>query len=73
MEELMISDGKVATANFGEYKIPTIKDVPPFKSSVTEQPHGAATCGAIAMNLDSGSILRLTLPVLIYDERCQAG
>ncbi|HLN83298.1 MAG TPA: xanthine dehydrogenase family protein molybdopterin-binding subunit, partial [Candidatus Binatia bacterium] len=41
MEELMISDGKVATANFGEYKIPTIKDVPPFKSSVTEQPHGA--------------------------------
>jgi nicotinate dehydrogenase medium molybdopterin subunit len=41
MEELAISDGKVATANFGEYKIPTIKDVPPLKSSVTERPHGA--------------------------------
>src|SRR5262245_4642197 len=41
MEQLIISDGKVATTHFGEYKIPTIKDVPPFKSSVTEQPHGA--------------------------------
>jgi CO/xanthine dehydrogenase Mo-binding subunit len=40
MEHLMISDGKVATANFGEYKIPTIKDVPVFKTSVTEKPTG---------------------------------
>ena len=28
MEQMMIADGKVATTNFGEYKIPTIKDVP---------------------------------------------
>ncbi len=41
MEHVIISDGKVATANFGEYKIPTVKDVPPFKSSVMEQPKGA--------------------------------
>ena len=41
MEHLMINDGKVTTTNFGEYKIPTIKDIPPFKSSVTEQPKGA--------------------------------
>jgi CO/xanthine dehydrogenase Mo-binding subunit len=41
MEELIVNDGKVATTHFGEYKIPTMKDVPPFKSSVTEQPHGA--------------------------------
>jgi CO/xanthine dehydrogenase Mo-binding subunit len=41
MEQVMISDGKVSTTNFGEYKIPTIKDVPPFRSSVTEQPQGA--------------------------------
>jgi CO/xanthine dehydrogenase Mo-binding subunit len=27
-EELMFEDGKVATANFGEYKIPNIRDVP---------------------------------------------
>jgi CO/xanthine dehydrogenase Mo-binding subunit len=41
MEQVMINDGKVSTTNFGEYKIPTIKDVPPFRSSVTEQPQGA--------------------------------
>ncbi|MBI2183305.1 MAG: xanthine dehydrogenase family protein, partial [Deltaproteobacteria bacterium] len=41
MEQLIIADGKVATTNFGEYKIPTIKDVPRFKSSVSEQPKGA--------------------------------
>jgi CO/xanthine dehydrogenase Mo-binding subunit len=41
MEQLIIADGKVATTNFGEYKIPTIKDVPAFKSSVSEQPEGA--------------------------------
>jgi CO/xanthine dehydrogenase Mo-binding subunit len=40
MEQVIINDGKVATTNFGEYKIPTIKDVPAFKGSVTEQPHG---------------------------------
>jgi len=41
MEQVIINDGKVATTHFGEYKIPTIKDVPPFRSSVTEQPQGA--------------------------------
>ncbi|MBI3065403.1 MAG: xanthine dehydrogenase family protein molybdopterin-binding subunit [Deltaproteobacteria bacterium] len=41
MEQIIIADGKVATTNFGEYKIPTIKDVPRFKSSVSEQPKGA--------------------------------
>ena len=41
MEEVIINDGKVATTHFGEYKIPTIKDVPVFKGSVSEAPHGA--------------------------------
>ena len=41
MEQLVISDGKVATTNFGEYKIPTMKDVPVFKSSVTEISKGS--------------------------------
>jgi nicotinate dehydrogenase medium molybdopterin subunit len=41
MEQVIISDGKVSTTNFGEYKIPTPADVPPFRSSVTERPQGA--------------------------------
>src|SRR6476660_1873872 len=55
MEELMISDGKVATANFGEYKIPTIKDGPPFKSSVTEEPHGAGPYNSMPIG-ETGNI-----------------
>ncbi len=41
MEQLIINEGKVVTTNFGEFKIPTIKDVPAFRSSVTEQRKGA--------------------------------
>ncbi|MBI4526555.1 MAG: xanthine dehydrogenase family protein molybdopterin-binding subunit [Deltaproteobacteria bacterium] len=35
-EHLMFEDGKVATGNLGEYKIPTIRDVPPLKTVVLE-------------------------------------
>jgi len=41
MEHLMISDGKVTTTHFGDYKIPTIKDVPAFKTLVMEKSKGA--------------------------------
>ncbi|MEK7783268.1 MAG: molybdopterin cofactor-binding domain-containing protein, partial [Candidatus Binatota bacterium] len=49
MEQLMIEDGKVATANFGDYKIPTIKDIPPFKTSVTENPRGSGPYNSMAI------------------------
>jgi CO/xanthine dehydrogenase Mo-binding subunit len=49
MEELIINDGKVSTTHFGEYKIPTIRDVPPFKSAVTERPKGAGPYDSMAI------------------------
>jgi CO/xanthine dehydrogenase Mo-binding subunit len=49
MEELIIADGKVSTTHFGEYKIPTIRDVPSFKSSVTERPKGAGPYDSMAI------------------------
>ena len=55
MEEVIINDGKVATTHFGEYKIPTIRDVPPFKSSVTEQPHGAGPYNSMPIG-ETGNI-----------------
>jgi putative selenate reductase molybdopterin-binding subunit len=78
MEELPIADGKVATANFGEYKIPTIKDVPPFRSSVFERAQGAGpyasmpigetanvpTAAAIANAVEDACGVRITsLPI----------
>jgi putative selenate reductase molybdopterin-binding subunit len=78
MEQVTISDGKVATTNFGEYKIPTIKDVPVFKSSVAERPKGAGpydsmpigetanvpTAAAIANAVEDACGVRITsLPI----------
>jgi CO/xanthine dehydrogenase Mo-binding subunit len=78
MEQLIINDGKVATTNFGEYKIPTIKDVPAFRSSVAERPEGAGpynsmpigetanipTAAAIANAVEDACGVRITsLPI----------
>ena len=75
---MIISDGKVATTHFGEYKIPTIKDVPVFKGSVTQEPHGAGpydsmpigetgnipTAAAIANAVEDACGVRITsLPI----------
>lgn len=40
MEHLMIEEGKVVTVNFGDYKIPSIKDIPHLVTSVSERPKG---------------------------------
>jgi CO/xanthine dehydrogenase Mo-binding subunit len=32
MEELKVEDGRVTTLSFGDYKIPTTMDIPPFKT-----------------------------------------
>jgi CO/xanthine dehydrogenase Mo-binding subunit len=78
MEQIIIADGKVATTNFGEYKIPTIRDVPAFKSSVSEHPEGAgpynsmpigetaniATAAAIANAVEDACGVRIkSLPI----------
>lgn len=49
MEHLVIEDAKVATAHFGEYKIPTIQDIPPMKTVVTEIPKGAGPYNSMAI------------------------
>ena len=35
MEQPVIEDGKVVTANFGDYKIPWIRDIPDLVTSVS--------------------------------------
>ena len=49
MEHLIIEDGKVVTANFGDYKIPTIMDIPPLETSVTEIPKGPGPYNSMAI------------------------
>jgi CO/xanthine dehydrogenase Mo-binding subunit len=39
-EELVVDEGKVATVNLGDYKIPTIKDIPELQTVVLESASG---------------------------------
>jgi CO/xanthine dehydrogenase Mo-binding subunit len=40
MEEVLFADGRVASVNFGDYKIPTIRDIPKLEKIVSETPVG---------------------------------
>jgi CO/xanthine dehydrogenase Mo-binding subunit len=48
MEELAIQDGRVATANLGEYKVPCALDIPPFRTVLLRDPSGPGPLGAKA-------------------------
>jgi CO/xanthine dehydrogenase Mo-binding subunit len=49
MEQLRVEDGKVVTANFGDYKIPTIKDIPVMKTCVAQIPQGPGPYNSMAI------------------------
>jgi CO/xanthine dehydrogenase Mo-binding subunit len=54
-EEILLEDGRVGTLNLGEYKLPSIADVPPLRTvlSVTDNgwgPFGAKAVGELANN-----------------------
>ena len=49
MEHLTLEDGKVTTANFGDYKIPTIKDIPVMNTSIREISQGPGPYNSMAI------------------------
>ena len=40
MEELSVEDGQVTSLSFGDYKIPTIRDIPPLQTVLIESDSG---------------------------------
>jgi carbon-monoxide dehydrogenase large subunit len=49
-EEVLFDGGRVSTTHFGEFKIPTIMDIPPLKTSVMETvPHGPGPYNSLAI------------------------
>jgi CO/xanthine dehydrogenase Mo-binding subunit len=40
MEELRVEDGRVTTLSFGDYKIPTMRDIPPLKTVILDSGSG---------------------------------
>lgn len=49
MEEMVLEDGKVINPSFGDYKIPTISDIPPFTLSWIEDAPGPLPFGGRAL------------------------
>jgi CO/xanthine dehydrogenase Mo-binding subunit len=49
MEEVMIDGGKVITNNFGDNKIPSIKDIPGLRTVVQQLPVGNGPYGAMSI------------------------
>ena len=49
MEQLIIDQGKVITTNFGESKIPSIRDIPPLKTVIQEFPVGNGPYGGMSI------------------------
>jgi len=49
MEQLVIEQGKVTTTNFGESKIPSMRDIPPLKTVVQEFPVGNGPYGGMSI------------------------
>jgi len=49
-EEVLFDGGKILTTNFGEFKIPNIRDIPPLKTAVMESvPHGPGPYNSLAI------------------------
>jgi nicotinate dehydrogenase medium molybdopterin subunit len=49
MEHLIIDQGRVTTTNFGECKIPSIRDIPSLKTVIQEFPVGNGPYGAMSI------------------------
>ena len=46
VEDLALEDGRVRASNLGDYKLPTIADVPPLRIVHVSDDHGAGPYGA---------------------------
>ncbi|HZA57030.1 MAG TPA: molybdopterin cofactor-binding domain-containing protein, partial [Candidatus Udaeobacter sp.] len=40
MEEIVVDQGRVTTLNFGDYKLPTVKDIPKLKTVIVKADNG---------------------------------
>jgi xanthine dehydrogenase molybdenum-binding subunit len=48
MEELHVEDGRITNLSFADYKIPTMKDIPPFRTVLLRETSGPGPFGARA-------------------------
>jgi carbon-monoxide dehydrogenase large subunit len=68
MEDLHRSDGQVLAASLGEYKLPSIVDIPPLESAFVEDAPGPGPYNAKAV----GELSNVTLPAAIANAVARA-
>ena len=66
-EEIRVEEGKVVTANLGEYKMPTIKDIPRLTTAVLEEPEGPAPFQAKSIGESTTSPVAGAIANAVYD------
>ena len=67
MENLVVEEGKVLTLNLGDYKIPTIRDVPPLATSRVKAEEGPGPFGAKSVAEAAIGIIAPAIANAVYD------
>ena len=67
MEELVTADGRISTASLGDYKIPTIADVPLLVTVLVKSPTGPAPYQGKAIGEISNVPLAAAIANAVYD------
>ncbi|ETW99741.1 MAG: hypothetical protein ETSY1_13890 [Candidatus Entotheonella factor] len=66
-EHLMIQDGAVTNLNLGEYKLPTIMDIPELKTALVESQAGPAPYAGKAVGEHSNVAIPAAVANAVYD------
>lgn len=67
MEQLIIDQGRVTTTNFGESKIPSIRDIPPLKTVIQDFPVGNGPYGGMSIGEPPVLVAAAAIANAIYD------
>lgn len=66
MEELVVENGRVVTLNLGDYKIPTIKDIPRLRTLLVPTAGGPGPFGAKAVGEMANSAVAAAIANAVY-------
>ena len=67
MEEMEVEDGRVTTLSLGEYKLPTVKDIPRLRTVLIETKIGPGPFGAKAVGEITNSGVAPAVANAVYD------
>ncbi|MDE3075334.1 MAG: xanthine dehydrogenase family protein molybdopterin-binding subunit [Chloroflexota bacterium] len=67
MEDLQMSDGRIAALNLGDYKLPTAKDMPPLETVLVKSQEGPGPHNAKAIGESANTPLAAAIANAVFD------